>query len=321
MKKPLLSAKSDLVFKLIFGNPKRTDILADFLKSILTVPESEYDRIEVIDPFSRIEDISDKICIFDLKIHTKSRITIDVEIQIAPDIDMIKRILFYHAKMITEQLSSGEDYYLIQKTISIIILEHNILDEDSYCNSFRLRDSTGNAELTDLMEINILELPKLPKDSDNTEKWKWLSFIKGESEEELMTLAKSNPKINKAVGILKELSEDERLRLIEEAREKARRDERSRIHGATERGLQQGLQQGIAQGLQQGLAQGLQQGLAQGLQQGAQQGLAQGLQQGLQQGIAQGRLEMAENLVKLNLPIEDISKVTGLTKEEIEKIK
>jgi flagellar biosynthesis/type III secretory pathway protein FliH len=45
-----------------------------------------------------------------------------------------------------------------------------------------------------------------------------------------------------------ELSRDERLRLLAEAREKARRDEADLMWGAHQEGMQQGVQQGRQEG-------------------------------------------------------------------------
>ena len=45
-------------------------------------------------------------------------------------------------------------------------------------------------------------------------------------------LEESNPQIKKAVAVLKELSQDERTRLLYEEREKVRRDMMSRLDGA-----------------------------------------------------------------------------------------
>jgi hypothetical protein len=52
--KGLLSVKLDLVFKLIFGDQRNTDILTSFLKSVLDIPEEEYERITVVDPIPKI---------------------------------------------------------------------------------------------------------------------------------------------------------------------------------------------------------------------------------------------------------------------------
>ena len=49
-KKPLLPVKSDFVFRLIFGDQRNVDILAEFLKSVLDIPDEEYDRLTIVDP-------------------------------------------------------------------------------------------------------------------------------------------------------------------------------------------------------------------------------------------------------------------------------
>ena len=48
----------------------------------------------------------------------------------------------------------------------------------------------------------------------------------------------------KAVGVLKELSADEQMRMLAESREKARRDEASRVNWAREEGIQIGEERG-----------------------------------------------------------------------------
>ena len=57
-------------------------------------------------------------------------------------------------------------------------------------------------------------------------------------------LATKGPELKKAVGVLKELSADERTRMLAEAREKARRDEVSRLNKARREGREEGVQIG-----------------------------------------------------------------------------
>ena len=61
-----------------------------------------------------------------------------------------------------------------------------------------------------------------------------------------------------------------------------------------------------------------------GIQEGIQAGIAQGRSEGLQVGIAQGsyqtKLETAKNLIDIGLSVENISKATGLSREEIAKL-
>jgi predicted transposase/invertase (TIGR01784 family) len=164
-----------------------------------------------------------------------------VEIQILEIPQMTERIIFYASKMITEQIRKGNDFDAIQPVVSIIILDFNLIaDSDSYHNTYRLYDNNTGSLFTDRLEIHTLELRKLPKESDQTLLFDWLSFIKAEREEDYIMLAEKNPVMDRAYGVLKELSEDEQIYLIEESREKMRRDNASRMKGALKQGLEQG---------------------------------------------------------------------------------
>ena len=46
-----------------------------------------------------------------------------------------------------------------------------------------------------------------------------------------------------------------------------------------------------------------------------------GYEQGIQEGIKSEKIEIAKKLIKMNMSLEDIKKITNLSKEEIEKLK
>jgi predicted transposase/invertase (TIGR01784 family) len=158
----LLPVKSDFVFKLIFGDQRNIDILADFLKSVLDIPDDEYERITVVDPHIKKESAEDKYGILDVKIHLKSRLVIQVEIQVEPIPNMKQRIIYGQSKMITEQISSGMNWSVIKRVVSIIITDFTLVTENNkYHNRFHQSTPDG-IKFTDLTEINTLELNKLP---------------------------------------------------------------------------------------------------------------------------------------------------------------
>ena len=298
MKKKLLSPKSDFIFKKIFGDHHNTDILAAFLQTVLDLPEDEYEQLVIVDPHLKKESSGDKMGILDVKIHTKSGSIINVEIQVSSVPQMRERIAFYTAKMITEQIGDGEEYDVIKRVISIIISDYRMIQEnEQYHNRYRLYDPNTCSQFSDILEVNVLELPKLPSVNDNTELWDWMKFIKFEREEDLSMLAKKNPKIKKTVGILMELSQDERARLLYEEREKARRDDMARYRGAKQEGLEKGLVEGLEKGLEKGLV------------------------EGLEKGREERQIEIARNALKKKLSVEDIAEITGLTHQDIEKLR
>ena len=75
-------------------------------------------------------------------------------------------------------------------------------------------------------------------------------------------------------------------------------------------------QESFERDIRSGLNAAMQQGIAQGLQ----QGIAQGLQQGMTQGIQQGITQVAKNMLSTGIPLEQISKLTGLSETELQSL-
>ena len=284
-----MSAKSDIIFKLLFGNELNKDLLINFLMAVLKLPLNEYSTIEISDPQAKRKYKGDKLAILDIKVKTKTGNLINIEIQIQVTPEMRERIVFYNAKMMTEQLDSGDEYDKIKKTISIVITgETFIRSHKKYHDRFILYSPETETEFTDIVEIHTLELPKLPVESDGTDLWDWLEFINADSEEELAVLAQKRPQMKSPVDKLLKLNQDSYARTLYEAREKQHRDNMSRERKARMEGIEEGIEKGRQEGMEKGRQEGMQ--------------------------------DVARSLLKINLPIENIVATTGLTIEEIKKL-
>ena len=294
----LLPVTMDFVFKLIFGDRRNVDILGDFLKSVLDIPADEYESVTVLDPdgeyeglavldsFLKKEHEGDKSGILDVKVQTKRGHIVNVEIQVRRIPEMKHRSVYFISKMVTEQMAAGRSHADIKRSVSIIITCETIVPENAhYHNQFRYRSHRDGAEFTDLTEINTLELSKLPDDEDGLELWRWMKFIESGDEGVLNMLAEKNPKIQKAVGVLKELSADERARMLHERREIARRDMVSLMDGAKREGRIEGRVEGRAEGRNE------------------------------------RTLELARNFLRLNVPLRQIAEGAGLSQEEVEALR
>jgi predicted transposase/invertase (TIGR01784 family) len=258
MERTLLSPKSDFIFKLIFGDERNVDILQSFLQAVLDLPSAEYQRITIVDPHLKREDEFDKLGILDVKIHTASGHVIDVEIQVENVPNMRERIALYTSKMVAGQITKGDEYGILKRAISIVITDYVLLpEEEQYHNAYRWLNVKTHRAFTDLIELNTLELPKLPQQADKSALWDWMRFLKCEKQEEFEMIAAKNPKIEKAVGILMDLSADERTRLLEESRQKALWDYNSRMKSAFDKGINQGGEQRAFQIAQNALRDGL----------------------------------------------------------------
>ena len=236
MTKDFLPPKSDVVFGLLFGDIRNVDLLSDFLKSVLTLPQDDLSEITIVDPHLLRKHPDKKLGILDLKAKTKSGKTVHLEIQLSGLPQMRERLIFYDAGLITDQINAGEDYGAIKRVITILIVDYVLIPESPrYHNRFTLYDPASAIEFSDLLEINTLELPKLPKMADNY-LWHWLRFMRAESMEDLDMVSQASPKLEKVVGKLLELSQDERARMLYEAELKQERDNRARLRAAREEG-------------------------------------------------------------------------------------
>ncbi|MCL2055290.1 MAG: Rpn family recombination-promoting nuclease/putative transposase [Oscillospiraceae bacterium] len=241
----LISVKNDIGFRLFFADERNIEFLQGLLKSILKLDDGEYEVIEILDPHLLREFHGDKLGIVDVKVKTKTGKIIHIEIQLKVRPGMEERIIYYDAKLITEQIGSSDKYKDLKRVISIIITEETLIKASPlYHHRFTFFDPNANIELSDLIEIHTLELNKLPDNFDGTELCDWAKFIAAKSEEELEMVASRNTQISKAVVKLRELSADEKARDMYERQEKARRDHEWAMDYAREMGIEEGIKEG-----------------------------------------------------------------------------
>ena len=87
-----------------------------------------------------------------------------------------------------------------------------------------------------------------------------------------------------------------------------------------EEGIKRGKQEGIQLGKQEGIQLGKQEGIQLGKQEGIKLGKQEGIKLGEQEGQYAARVELVRNAYDMGMDFETISKLTSLTKEEIQRI-
>ncbi|MGN0183466.1 MAG: Rpn family recombination-promoting nuclease/putative transposase [Candidatus Ornithomonoglobus sp.] len=284
----LLSPKLDIVFKTLFTTKDSQDILSDFLASVLDIDAEDIKDIQIQNTELMPDSLEQKYSRLDIAMKVNDKL-INVEMQVKKLKDFKERVLFYWAKLYTRDLKESEAYRKLRQTISINILDFNMFDCEECHSIFRLREETRNELFTDKCRFDFLELPK--PETDNSEQVKrlrkWLRFFNMKTEEDAEMLTETNDRImNKAVFILKQMSEDEKLREAARIRERALHDEASYIQDAIEDGMAKGLAQGRAEGIAEGRA----------------------------EGIAENRNMMIESMRLAGIPQEQIDKVIAMNK-------
>ena len=308
----LLLPKVDFVFKRIFGNEKHPNVLISFLNAVLN-PVDPIKSITLKDTTIEKESLESKFSRLDVKATTDKGEEINIEIQIKDEKNMIQRSLYYWSRMYYEQLKKGDIYDKLSRTICINLLDFNLLPCDKFHSVYRLKECQTNEELTDLEEIHFIELKKMKTVNNieeiNSQLEEWIYFINQPESELVQKLERKNEDLKEAKEELIRLSGDEETRKRYEKRMDTLRNERSALKSAEEKGLQKGLQQGIQKGMEKGL------------QKGMERGLQKGMERGLEQGANREKLKIANNLIQNGLDNEFIIETTGLTLDEVTKLR
>jgi predicted transposase/invertase (TIGR01784 family) len=205
----LISPTYDFLFNYIFADPENEDILRDFLSSVLTLPEQEYERITIVDPHLLRRHKQAKQGILDVRIETTSGHSIEIEMQRKAFVGMENRIVWYNSSILAEQPVKGMKYHKMKKAISIVIADYLMYPrDDMYHHIIHPKDAVTMEMFGDIVEYNILELPKVKTDAmhsgDEREKrlLQWLRFFKATTEEEFMVLARESSILEKAFQIV-----------------------------------------------------------------------------------------------------------------------
>jgi len=292
-----ISPRVDVAFKKIFGVEENKDLLISLINSIVGKEDQVLD-ITLLNPYNPQNFRQDKLSILDIKAKGIDGKRFNIEIQISDEADYDKRALYYWAKLYTEQLKVAQDYSTLAKAIGIHILNFTSIPEaENYHNVFHITEKeSGFAYFRDL-ELHTIELNKFTCDSseelqDIVAKTRnsldiWLTFLTRHDLLKADNLPKEldNDKLKKALKVLDVLNFSEEERELYEDHLKWLRIEANTLKKTAEKAKEEGIAEGI------------------------------------EKGIEKRNIEVAINMIKQKLDNKLISSVTGLTLEEILKLK
>ena len=286
---------SDLFARYLLGKNGNEDLLTDLVNS--TLREFNFEEVkdlEIIDPSPKAgfslnlsKNIELKESIIDIKAKTKNNETVIIEFQLCGNIDFLKRIFYYISKNVVNEVKEGENYNNVQKIISINLLDFNLKfgDKGKAHRCFKLIDTKDLNISLDLIQIHILEVKR------------FIEIIKNSTKEEL--------KNNRLLSWMKfftsdnlelieeELKEENQImsKVIEEYRKFTSDDKMMRAYADRDAFIL-----------------------------GQKMMLSRERKEGIEEGIKKEKKLMAKSMKSKNMDIKLISKITGLSVEEIDNL-
>lgn len=245
---------NDYVFKRIFGSEEGKEALLSFLNAVLQLPSGrELTGVELLDREIDPKHLLDRGARLDVLARTAEGALINIEVQVVNQYNIDKRTMYYWAGLYHGQLTSGQQFAGLRKTITINILAFDWFRSDRrHHRAFHVRDDETSQILNDDLEIHFLELEKikdLKRRPVNTLE-AWMMYLNNLEGEEMERIAVENPGIKKALTIEQAFWQNKKERRLYELREKALRDEISALAGARAEGEAKSRQEAICKYLE-----------------------------------------------------------------------
>ncbi len=268
----------------------RTVVKPNILKPLLEhILEKEIIELEILNPNLIQDYFRLRGQRLDLLVKTKDEI-INVELNTNYSEEILIRNLHYIFKLASENTERGNKYKVKNKIVQINL---NFINSKYEKCEYLLYDKKHEIELTDYIKICNIGIDKYIENYYNNSK----KFTKGE---ELVIMLDLNKKELEELSEKSDIVDNFKEDVIKANEDKlvvdwiSREEEQKQYEEVM---YEKGINQGIIQGKQQGL------------------------KEGITQGIEQNKQETAKKMLELKMDLETISKVTGLTMEEIESLR
>ena len=274
----LLKPKNDIVFQNLFTK-NNVGITKAFAEALL---EEKIDKISINEDKELLrENPNDKLGILDLELDVNNNEKVDVEIQLVDKKNFVQRLLFYFSKLYQSQIKKGSNYMDAKRVVLIAIIDY----------PFDLTESIEEMEtIWQIMEkthrnlvlTNYFELHILELEKVRN------TYLKDKNNEKAQwMLFLDDPNSMEVQEIMEDNKEIKEATVV--VRKMSEDEKMQRLADLREKAIMD--EKAIYEA---------------------------GIDKGIKQGIEQRDAEIVKNMLSANMPIEQISKLTGI---DIEKIK
>ncbi len=237
--------------------------------------------VEILTPFNLKKNKNLKETIVDVKCITQNGAVVIIEIQLQGNSRFPERILYYWAANYSKLLKHGERYDELTPVISINLLNFNLDKSTNIHSCYMLYEMNNKKLLTDHLQIHIIELKKFKKNILTKDLNCWLKIFTSKNLEASMSeIVKEKPIMEEVQKKYNNFVKSKLMMMEYEKKEAYLYG--NQIMLDEERRL--------------------------------------GKEEGIKEGIEKEKSSLAKNMKKENIDVNIISKVTGLSIEEINKL-
>ena len=284
------------------------------LEGLLTVVLGEEIRIDhILESESNQDQFDDKFNRVDMLAENSKGELIIIEIQNSRELDYFHRMLYGTSKAIVEYMHKGQPYEKVRKVYSINIVYFDLGQGLDYvyhgCTTFR------GIHNKDELQLSVRQQERFVKQDAGDIFPEYYILRVNDFDKHAVT------PLDQWIEFLKtgEIDKTATANGLPEARERLRidslPDKERRAYDAHMEALS--YQRSV---IETGIYEGYRDGIEEGYRDGIEEGMQKGIEEGMQKGKEQGKIDVARKMKAMNMPVDTITEVTGLSLEEIEKL-
>lgn len=287
---------NDLLFKEVMTHPENREALIYFLQTFTNLPQNVISKnfeVKYESPIYKTR-LYDKGMIGDVIIYFSNYI-VNIEMYSVFNKDSITKSICYNMRIFSTQLDIGDNYEKLDSLIQINIIDKlNTKFNDKFKSEYVLTDIFDHNEkiMADKFIVKCYRIDKTKNASYNEDnEMRWIKFIGAKSIEERRKIAQGDELLMKTSDwIDKYLMNDETLELFGSWRKRIYQEEYRK------------------------------EAIREGRKVGRKIGREEGRKEGRKEGIEENKIEIAKMMKRERYSIQEICKITKLSKEVVEKL-
>ena len=279
----------DLTFKKVFGTHK--NLVMSLLNAMLPLPDKcQIEELEYIDPEQIPENPTKKYSIVDVKCKDNKGRYFIVEMQTCWNSAFFRRALYNSTQTYSTQLDRADTYNRLRNVYALSIVNDIAFPkyDNEYIQEYYITNKNHTDDRRNDIVLVFVELPKFNPSNKSDKKMLdlWMKFLTeiNENTKEVDADLLKTPETVEALGLMERAAfTDAELELYR----------KQRLDEITQRTIQENL-----------------------LEKGREKGRAEGRAE----GEKNAKLDMARKMKSMQMPVENIVAISGLSKEEIENL-
>ena len=299
-----LDPKADLPFKKVFG--EHHDLVISFLNALLPFEsaEEEIKSVEYLAPELVPNNPLWKDSVVDVRCRDGRGRQFIVEMQMMWTSEYKQRVLFNASKAYVRQLERGRNFSMLQPVYSLNMVNDTFSDSEDYYHDYRIVESADTKQVIEGLRFIFIELPKFTPKNFSEKKMKvlWLRYLTeiDEKTRKVSPDLTGNPEIGKAIEQIEEAAfTDDELYIYDRFWDMVS-TAKMQITSSRKDGMRKGLKEGMEKGMKEGME--------------------KGMKEGMEKGIGEERIRTARKMKAEGLGTDMITKITGLTPNDIDAL-